>query len=170
MRVDYISPEEWGQILPLLTPGNRRVMKVALHTGLRVSDVLSMRTSDLGPRFWIQERKTKKRRQVGLPAALLHEVQQGAGEEWAFPGRKPGKPRTRQAVWQDVKRAAKAARIRANAGPHSARKAYAVRLMHETGDLGRVKRALNHENEATTMAYALSDVLRANKRRHRKRG
>jgi integrase len=144
-------------------------MAVALHTGLRVGDVLALKTAQLAARFWITEAKTKKRRQVGLPAALLSDVMAGAGEVWAFPGRKPGKPRTRQAVWQDVKRAAKAARIPANAGPHSARKAYAVRLMQTTGDLERVKRALNHDNEVTTMAYALSDALRK-KRRHRKKG
>ena len=107
---------------------------------------------------------------VALTKKLYLEALEGAGEIWLFPGSDPMKHRTRQAVWQDVKRAAKAARIRANAGPHSARKAYAVRLMHETGDIERVKRALNHDNEATTMTYALSDVLRANKRRHRKRG
>lgn len=170
MRVEYIAPEEWAQILPLLTPGNRRAMAVALHTGLRIGDVLSLRTDQLAPRIWVKERKTGKRRQIGIPAHLLDEVKEGAGEAWAFPGRKPGKPRTRQAVWKDIKRAARAARIRANAGPHSARKAYAVRLMRDSGDLERVQRALNHDNPATTMAYALADVLRANKRRHRKRG
>lgn len=169
VRVDYLAPEEWRAILGLLTPGNRRVMEVALHTGLRVGDVLAIRTEQLAPRFWIQERKTGKRRMVGLPAPLLAEVRAGAGEKWAFPGARPGEPRTRQAVWKDVKRAAKAARIPAKAGPHSARKSYAVKLLRDTGDLERVRRALNHDSEATTMGYALADVLRKNKRRHRKK-
>ena len=71
-----------------------------------------------------------------------------------FSGRNGTKPQTRQAVWKDVKRAAKAFRLPQNIAPHSARKVYAVQLLQEYGDIKRVKRALNHSSDAVTMIYA----------------
>lgn len=159
MTTAYLLEREVGHVLAALTPANRLVCRVCLHTGLRVGDVLALRTEQLAPRFWVVERKTGKRRQVGLPAGLLADVRAQAGEVWAFPGRDPAKPRTRQAVWADVKRAAKAFRLPQNVAPHSFRKVYAVDLMRKYGDLDRVRRALNHGSCATTMIYAMADRL-----------
>lgn len=159
MKTDYLFEKQVDLVLAALTPANRTVIKVALHTGLRIGDVLSLRTDDLKARFWITEAKTGKRRMVGLPAELLAEVQAGAGEVWAFPGRNPEKHRTRQAVWYDVKRAARAFRMPQNVAPHSMRKLYAVRLFKKYGDLERVRRALNHKDLSTTMIYAMADRL-----------
>lgn len=159
MRTGYLLEREVGHVLAALTPSNRLVCRVCLHTGLRVGDVLALRTQQLAPHFWVVERKTGKRRQVGLPAGLLRDIRAQAGEVWAFPGRNPAKPRTRQAVWADVKRAAKAFRLVQNVGPHSFRKVYAVELLRKYGDLDRVRRALNHGSCATTMIYAMADRL-----------
>lgn len=75
--------------------------------------------------------------------------------------------RTRQAVWADVKRAAKAFRIRQNVAPHSFRKVYAVELLRRCGDVKRVQRALNHSDCATTMVYVMAAELLEAKRRAR---
>lgn len=159
MTTDYLLHKEVEHVLAALTPTNRLVCEVMLHTGLRVSDVLSLRTEQLGPRMWVTESKTGKRKQVGLPKALLGRVLEQAGQEWAFPGRKPGTHHTRQAVWADVKRAAVAFRLPQNAGTHSMRKVYAVDLRNKYGDIERVRRALNHDRMATTMIYAMADKL-----------
>lgn len=170
MKTEYLLNREVDLVLSALTPENRIVMRVALTTGLRISDVLALRTEQLKPHFWVTEKKTGKRRQVGLPEPLLSDIKNQAGEEWAFPGRSGEKPRTRQAVWKDVKRAAKAFRIPQNVGPHSARKVYAVDLMQKYGDIDRVKKALNHSNTATTLIYAAADIqLEAKNRRRRAR-
>lgn len=161
---------EVEQVLLLLTPENRNVMRVCLHTGLRLGDVLQLRTEQLKPNFWVTEQKTGKRRQVGLPAQLLEDLRKGAGPVWVFPGRAGDRPRTRQAVWKDVKRAAAAMRLPQNVAPHSARKVYAVELRERYGDIEKVRRALNHDNAAVTMVYAMADVqLRAKNRRRRAR-
>lgn len=159
MKTAYLLDREVGHVLAALTPSNRLVCRVCLHTGLRVGDVLALRTRQLAPRFWVTERKTRKRRQVGLPAGLLADIRAQAGEIWAFPGRDPRRPRTRQAVWADVKRAAKAFRLPQNVAPHSFRKVYAVDLLRKYGDLDRVRRALNHGSCETTMIYAMADRL-----------
>lgn len=159
MTTDYLLHREVGHVLAALTPSNRLVCEVMLHTGLRVGDVLALRTQDLGSRMWITECKTGKRKQIGLPGPLLGRIRDQAGPEWAFPGRRPGRPKTRQAVWADVKRAAKAFRLPQNVGPHSMRKVYAVELMDRYGDLQRVRRAMNHGSVTTTMIYAMADRL-----------
>lgn len=157
-------------MLALLMPANRRAMEIALATGLRISDVLSLRCDQLAQRMRVTERKTGKKRIVRLPVALLRDLQRLVGTypedcPWLFPGRDPAKPRTRQAVWQDVQRAARAVRLPASVqcSPHSARKAYAVRMYQRTGDLTRVQRDLKHSSPEVTLLYAMADELTARK-------
>jgi integrase len=165
LTTEYLLRREMDHVLAALTPSNRLVCRVCLQTGLRVGDVVSLKTRDLKGQFWIVEAKTKKRRRVNLPRDLLNQITAQAGEVWAFPGRKPGQHRTRQAVWADVKRAAKAFRIRQNVAPHSFRKVYAVELLRRCGDVKRVQRALNHSDCATTMVYVMAAELLDAKRR-----
>lgn len=167
MKTEYMLNREVDLVLAALTPQNRLVMRVALHTGLRLGDVLALKSAQLRPHFWITESKTGKRRQVGLPEPLLGDLKAAAGAVWVFEGRSPEKHRTRQAVWKDVKRAARAFRLPANIAPHSARKNYAAELLERYGDLDKVRRALNHSNEAVTMIYAMADQQRRAKDRRR---
>lgn len=172
MRTEYLLQKEVEHVLDLLTDENRLVMRVCLHTGLRVGDVLKLRTAQLKPHFWVTEQKTGKKRQVGLPEPLLSDIKNQAGRFWAFEGKDPSKHRCRQTVWKDVKRAAKACRLPQNVAPHSARKVYAVELLERYGDIERVRRALNHNSTTVTLIYAMADQqLRAkNKRRRRAPG
>lgn len=165
MTTEYLLRREMEHVLAALTPSNRLVCRVCLQTGLRVGDVVSLKTQDLKGQFWVTEAKTRKRRRVNLPRELLDQIRAQAGEAWAFPGRKPGQHRTRQAVWADVKRAARAFRIRQNVAPHSFRKVYAVELLRRCGDVKRVQRALNHSDCATTMVYVMAAELLESKRR-----
>lgn len=168
MRTEYVLEREVSLILAALTETNRLVIRTALTTGLRVGDVLALKPERLKPHFWVTEQKTGKKRQVGLPEPLLSDLKNHAGKYWVFPGRDPRKHHTRQAVWKDVKRAAKAFRLPQNVAPHSFRKVYAVDLMKKYGDIERVKRALNHGSETITMIYALADAqLNAKYRRRR---
>lgn len=162
---------ELEQVLLLLTPENRLVIRVCLHTGLRIGDVLQLTPEQLKPHFWVTEQKTGKRRQVGLPGPLLLDLWaslDSTHQRWVFPGRNPEKHRTRQAVWKDVKRAAAAMRLPQNVAPHTARKVYAVKLLEKYGDIERVRRALNHNSVTLTLLYAMADKqLEAKYRRRR---
>lgn len=175
MKTEYLLNEQVEHVLALLTPVNRLAMRVALHTGLRISDVLSLKKSDIdkGPQFGITECKTGKRRRVNLTEPLWRELRECCGEVWVFQSRSdPAKHRSRQTVWRDVKRAEQALRLPQNIGPHSARKVYAVQLMEDFGDIDKVRRALNHSRESTTMIYVMAAALLkakyAKKRRRRK--
>lgn len=168
MRTEYLLEREVDLVLAALMPQNRLIMRTCLQTGLRLGDVLQLTPDRLKPHFWVTEQKTGKKRQVGLPEPLLSDLRKNAGKLWVFPGKKEGHHKTRQAVWKDVKRAAKAFRIDANIGPHSARKVYAVNLMKKYGDIERVRRALNHSSESVTLIYAMADMqLEAKNRRRR---
>ena len=170
MKTEYLLHKEVELILCALTEQNRLVIRTALHTGLRIGDVLALKPDRLKPHFWVTEQKTGKPRQVGLPEPLLSDLKKNAGEHWVFPGRDPRKHHTRQAVWKDVKRAARAFRFPQNVAPHSFRKVYAVDLMQKYGDIDRVRRALNHSSETITMISALADQqLEAKNRRRRAR-
>ena len=171
MRTEYLIEKEVERVLDLLTYENRLVLRVLLHTGLRISDALQLRPEQLRPNFWITEQKTGKRRQIGLPEPLLSDLLDSSGEYWVFPGIDPRKHRSRQAVWKDVKRAAAALRLTVNAAPHSARKVYAVDLLNKYGDIERVRRALNHGGLEVTLIYAMADKqLTAAGRRRSKPG
>ena len=172
MKTEYMLQREVDLVLAALTPKNRLAMRVALHTGLRIGDVLALKTEQLRSRFWVTEQKTGKRRQVGLPEPLLGDLKKTAGEVWVFEGRSPEKHHTRQAVWKDVKRAAKAFRLPANIAPHSARKVYAAELLSRYGDIEKVRRALNHGSVTITLIYAMADQQRRLKdgRRAARRG
>lgn len=169
MTTEYLLNREVGHILAALTPQNALIMEVVLHTGLRISDVLELRTEQLRPSMWVREKKTGKMHRCGLPGPLLEQVFAQAGPVWAFPGAKPGSHKTRQAVWKDIKRAAKAFRLEQNVGTHSFRKVYAVRLMEKYGSIDRVQRALSHNSPSVTMIYAMADVLMASKAQQRER-
>lgn len=172
MRTEYLLEKEVERVLDLLTYENRLVMRVLLHTGIRISDALSLKPEQLKPNFWITEQKTGKRRQVGLPEPLLSDLLDSSGKYWVFPGADPRKHRSRQAVWKDVKRAAAACRLTQNVAPHSARKVYAVKLLEKYGDIDRVKRALNHGGIEVTLIYAMADkqLAAAGRRRRSKPG
>lgn len=161
MTTKYILETSLGQVLGLLLPQNRLIIEVMLHTGLRVSDVLSIRADQIKPRFWIKESKTGKSKMVGLPQELRQRImsQTVPGNPYAFPGRRPGKHKTRQAVWHDIKRAQRALRMDVNVGTHSARKVYAVRLLSKYGSIEKVQQALNHSDPSITVIYAMADKL-----------
>ena len=173
MTTEYLVWREMEHVLAALTAQNALIMRTLLHTGMRLSDVLALKTEQLRPSGWYTEGKTGKRRRYGLPADLLEAIKAQAGPEWAFPGvSAKGGHKTRQAVWKDVKRASRAFRLPQNVGPHSARKIYAVDLMAKYGDIERVRRALNHESESVTALYAMANLLterRMRRQRRRKR-
>lgn len=145
-------------------PENRLALIVSLTTGLRIDDVLHLKTAKIQKqRFTVKEMKTGKTRRVNLSVGLWQELLQVAGRIYVFEHRTdPKRCRTRQAVNKDLKRACDLFRIKGvNLSPHSARKIYAVNNYRRTCDLDKVRALLNHSEKQTevTMLYAMADVL-----------
>jgi site-specific recombinase XerD len=170
MRTDWVKKEELKHILAALMPANRLAVEVSLASGLRITDVLGIKAEAVREakqqRITVRELKTGKTRRITLPAELYQRMLFLAGRLYVFEHRNDWRRhRTRQAVFKDLKRAAKVFRaasgLKANVAPHSARKTYAVDAYKRTGDLKRVQKLLNHSDEAVTMLYALADELTA---------
>lgn len=163
MRADYVDREALGHVLAAMMPPNALAIEVAAYTGLRIDDVLHLRTEQLARRMVIRERKTGKRRRISVSQGLLDRMIAQAGRIWVWEGRNDyRRPRTRQAVYRDIRRAAAAFRLRGHISPHSARKLYAVeQLARAGGDLDTVRRKLGHSDPAITAIYALADQITA---------
>jgi integrase len=163
MVSDFVEKDVLGHVLYALTLHNRLACRVALETGLRIDDVLSLPSVCLQTKsFTVCESKTKKKKKCRLSEGLRRDLRDICGEVYIFEHRTdPNRHRTRQAVYKDIKRASKLFRVKRNLTPHSMRKAYAVDLMRKYGDIEKVAEALNHDktHRLTTMLYALSDII-----------
>ena len=169
MRTDWVWREEMSHILAALMPANRLACEISLCTGLRIGDVLSMRSEQvLGSkdgRMTVIESKTGKRRRIRLSVELWHRACRMAGKVWVFEGRLDWrKHRTRQAVYKDLVNVAKVYKMRHDLrgltlAPHSLRKIYAVDQYHKSGSVKHVQELLNHSSEAVTMLYIMADIM-----------
>lgn len=158
MQAGYASPELLRMLMAAMQPENALALEISLQTGLRIDDVLSLRPWELrGRTLTVTEKKTGKQTKKTITAAVAERLRRNGNGERCFPSLR-GEHRTRQTVYTDLRKAAAYYGVRAHVSPHSARKAYAVEIYHEKG-LNAAQSALNHDNAATTVLYALSDVL-----------
>ncbi len=159
MRTDYIKPSVYNKIYTIMQYENSLALRTSLETGLRIGDVLNLEKSQLvGRTINFTAQKTGKRGRKVISADLAKRLKQISGKVWIFEGRSGKKPRTRQTVWKDVKKAVKILKIKENVGCHSARKTYAVEEFHEHG-LTQTQKELQHDRADTTMLYAFADII-----------
>lgn len=166
MRSDYIEQENFNHILSALMWENRLALVTSLTTGLRIDDVLHLRSEQVRKqRFSVKEMKTGKTKKIRLSDGLCDELLKIAGRYYVFEHRSdPKRTRTRQAVYKDLKRACDLFRVKGvNVTPHTARKIYAVNNFERTCSIERVRSLLNHSDKQTevTMLYAMADELTA---------
>ena len=169
LRSDFVNTDMVAHLLWALTPSNRLACEVCLATGWRIDDVLKLKSAAVSealekkrPSLTITEAKTGKKSRRYLSRELLLQLRKEAGDIYVFEGRDDyRKHRTRQAVFLDIKKAAKRFNIKINLSTHSLRKNYAVYLRKQGKSLDEIQAILNHDNLAVTMLYALSDELTA---------
>lgn len=159
MRSDWINNVSIGHILEALTWENRLAVRLSMATGLRIGDVLAIRTARLKQRMTVKEEKTGKSRRIYIPTDLYYELSLVAGRFFVFEHRTDqNKHRTRQAVYKDIKRACKAFRYSVNVTPHTARKIYSVNQM-KNKNIKQLQADLKHADVGVTMIYALADEI-----------
>ena len=152
-RTTYANGAQMAHVLAALMPTNALIVKLCMQTGLRISDVLELRTCELKRRQTVRESKTGKTRRIQWPAGLYEQMQERAGKYWVFEGR---------TVWKDIKRAEKvfkrsgALTKSQNLGTHSARKFAAV-TAYQRGGMKAAQKMLNHSDPMITRLYALAD-------------
>ncbi len=166
MKSEYLNPRLYDRLYQCMQPENVLALRLAVETGLRIDDVLRLKHSDFvnSRKFVFYAKKTGKKGTKRISKALSTDIfttysQRSGNSDYLFPGRKRGKHRTRQAVWNDLHNAAQRMGIKEHVSPHSARKTYAVEL-RKTEGLAAVQKELQHDRQSTTMIYAFADLLR----------
>lgn len=165
-RSEWVEDDVMRLILAAMMPANRLAIETSLSTGLRISDVLSLKTETLRKtaRPYVRDSKTGKIHRIYIGVDLRQRLLAQAGRIWIFEGRTdPTKHRTRCAVYKDMTQAAAIFRRAGvtdvqHISPHSARKSAAVRA-YDKGGFSAAQAMLCHDPEhpLITMIYALSD-------------
>lgn len=160
MRTNYIEPAEVAKIASCMKGDCRTIWLLMNDTGLRISDVVKLRYSDIDSKGQIHyvAQKTGKTGIIRVSGEVLALFGKRQSEEYIFRSRKnPSKHIHRSTVFRHIKQACKKAGIDPEGvACHSARKAFAVRDFRENG-LGQTMHDLQHSSAATTLFYSLSD-------------
>lgn len=166
-RSKWVPRAIMEHLLAACTVENEEALRLSMDYGARINDVLSMPTKAAQTGQWTyREEKTHKRRRVRLSDAHRRVLLSFAGKVYCFEHRLDWtRHRTRQAVYKDIKRAARAFRVE-GVSPHTERKIYSVEKYKASGgNLRKVQALLNHSDEAVTVLYALADELSAARQR-----
>jgi len=172
---DVLSVEEVEKILEAPNPDHpmywrdRSILEVLYATGMRVSELVELRISnlDLGEGLCTVFGKGSKERLVplGRPARraldrYLREVRSqmdsGKGEGRVFLNHR-GRPLSRAAIWELVKRYASRGGIHRKVSPHTFRHSFATHLLEGGADLAAVQELLGHADISTTQIYTHVD-------------
>ncbi len=163
---------------------DRTMLEVLYATGMRVSELINLRQSQINLNQGVLRIVGKGDRERLIP--LGEEAQQWIREfiaaprveillerqtDYLFPTRR-GDRMTRQAFWHIIKRYAKKANIEESLSPHTLRHAFATHLLNNGADLRVVQMLLGHSDVSTTQIY--THVARARMQdlhsRHHPRG
>ena len=148
---------------------NRAMLEVLYSCGLRVSELLGLRISDVYPEegFIRVEGKGSKQRLVPISQTALREiknylyyrgmmvVKKGA-EDILFLNRR-GAPLTRVMVFYIIKQHAELAGIHKTVSPHTFRHSFATHLLEGGANLRAIQEMLGHESITTTEIYTHID-------------
>jgi integrase/recombinase XerD len=153
---------------------DKAMLEVLYATGIRVSELVSLKVSDVDLEVgYIRSMgKGSKERVVPLGA-----VAQDAVQDYIDLGRRVllngntahelfitrlGRKMTRQGFWKIVKACALKANIKTSVSPHTLRHAFATHLLERGADLRSVQEMLGHADISTTQIYThiLQDRMR----------
>ena len=158
---------------------DRAVLEIMYATGLRVSELVNLKTTDIDllAGLVVCHGKGNKERRVPLGKSAIHWLQQYAAMKAGY-GKQSlpymflhrGRPLTRQMAWSMIKRHAEKAGIR-NVSPHTLRHSFATHLLQHGADSRSVQALLGHSDISTTQIYThITDMhLRSAYDRHHPR-
>lgn len=144
---------------------DRTMLEVLYATGVRVSELINLKLSQLNLNQGVLRIIGKGDRERLIP--LGDEAQDWLREfidgprveillerqtEYLFPTRR-GDRMTRQAFWHIIKRYAKKAGVEKKLSPHTLRHAFATHLLNHGADLRVVQLLLGHSDLSTTQIY-----------------
>lgn len=165
-----LAPEEVARLLAAV-PGlrERAAMEIAYAAGLRLSEVLNVKLSDIDSERMIlrvDQGKGKKDRNVMLSPALLETLRAYWRESkpriWLFPGHPPKRPLNASVIQRAFIVAKQVARITKPVSFHSLRHSFATSLLESGVNVRTIQALLGHSSLGTTERYThvAGDYLR----------
>jgi site-specific recombinase XerD len=156
-----LSPDEVLQFLACVpSPKHRAILTTCYAAGLRISEVLHLRPTDIDSRrmvIRVDQGKGQKDRYVMLSPKLLELLRTWWRVErssaWLFPGDRPGQAISKDAVEQACQKARRRCGIPKPITPHLLRHAFAVHLLEAGTDVRTIQLLLGHRSLATTARY-----------------
>src|ERR1700721_671618 len=170
-RARGLSVEEIARLLEAAPgPKYKAALSAAYGAGLRVSEVVALKVSDIDSErmlLRVEQGKGRKERFAMLSPRLL-ELLRGwyriaRPAVWLFPGRDPLLPLTTRQFNRVVHAAADRAAIKKRVTPHTLRHSFATHLLEEKTDVRLIQVLLGHARIDTTALYAqvATNVIRA---------
>ena len=156
-----LSPEEVVRLLDA-APGlkYKAALSVAYGAGLRVSEVVALKVSDIDSKRMIirvEQGKGGKDRYVMLSPHLLELLRAwykaARPQGWLFPGRDRVQPMTTRQLRRACHAAAHMAEIGKPVSPHTLRHSFATHLLEQNTDVRVIQVLLGHAKLDTTALY-----------------
>ena len=139
---------------------HRAILMTAYAAGLRVSEVVHLKATDIDSQrmvIRVNQGKNRKDRYVMLSPLLLEILRlywhDAHPRDWLFPGDIPGHPITRSAVALACRIARQRSGIQKPITPHSLRHAFATHLLETGTDVRRIQLLMGHRSLSTTAKY-----------------
>ncbi len=164
-----LSQQEVAAILDALTNlKHRAILATVYAAGLRVSEVVALRVSDIDSQrmmLRIEQGKGRKDRYVMLSERLLTVLREywktTRPQDWLFPGQTPPRHLTRSSVELVFHKAREAAGITKKVSVHTLRHSFATHLLESGVNLRKIQILLGHTSLRSTQVYThvASDFL-----------
>lgn len=156
-----LSAEEVVRLLRAVRNAKHRTVLTTIYaTGLRISEALALKVSDIDSERMVinvRQGKGRKDRTVMLSPQLLGMLRgyarQARPREWLFPGRRLDQPLNATAVQRTCARARVAAGLAKHASVHTLRHSFATHLLEAGTDLRVIQTLLGHQSVKTTAIY-----------------
>jgi len=171
-----LSPEEVSRLIAAARNIKHQVaLSVAYGTGLRVSEVVGLKVTDVDSQrmtLRVEQGKGRKDRYAMLSPVLLQRLRSwwriahAQGKilpgGWLFPGLDPMDPLSTRQLNRAVHAAAEAAGIDKRVSPHTLRHSFATHLLERKVDIRVIQVLLGHKKLETTSIYThvATDLLR----------
>ncbi len=141
-------------------PKKRIILMTAYGAGLRLSELMNLKTSDIDSQrmtIFVQSGKGRKDRYTILPKRLLSELrsyyQLFRPEKWIFYSRNRSDRVSTDYIQRAYRHAKQKAGIAKKGGIHTLRHCFATHLLENGTDIKTVQYLLGHANVSTTMTY-----------------
>lgn len=149
---------------------NLLLFTLGINCGLRISDILNLRVSDVFNVDYIEikEKKTEKYKKFPITKAykklLLEYTKDLQNNDWLFKSRKGEFAITRIQAYRIINQACRKAGIKDKIGTHTLRKTFGYHFYKKTKDIALLQTIFNHSSPTITLRYIgiNQDIIDAN--------